>query len=76
MRIKEEIKNKGLTVKEAAKLMGVAPSALSRVINGNTTVEMLERIAKVINVPVTQFFENQNSTICPHCGGKIKISKE
>ena len=57
MRIKEIIKEKGLTVAEVAARMGVTSPSLSRAINGNTTVEMLNRIATALNVPVASLLD-------------------
>ena len=44
LRIKEAIKAHGLSVEQVAKRMGILPSALSQSINGNPTVEKLEKI--------------------------------
>lgn len=63
MRIKEVIKEKGLTVEKVASRMGVKSPSLSRAINGNTTVEMLNRIAKALEVPVTELFESDESDL-------------
>jgi len=57
MRIKKLIKEKGTTVAEVAQRMGVTSPSLSRAINGNTTVEMLNRIAIALNVPITDLFD-------------------
>jgi len=78
LRIKEVIREKGLTVKEVAERMGIQPPSLSRAINENTTVEMLNRIAVALNVPVTELFEQPATDIinCPYCGEKIKVGKE
>lgn len=77
MRIKEVIKEKGFTVKEVANKMGVMPPSLSRAINENTTVEMLNRIASAIGVSAAEFFEPPATDVinCPNCGKKIKVSK-
>lgn len=69
MRIKEIIKEKGLTVAEVANRMGVVAPALSRVINGNPTVEMLQRISNVLGVHITELFTTDDSTV----SGFIKI---
>ena len=45
MDIKRTIKANGLTVKEVAEKMGITPVGLSQHINGNPSVEVLERIA-------------------------------
>ena len=69
MRIKEVIKEKGLTVKDVAERMGIRPPSLSRAINENTTVEMLYRIAWAIGVHVTELFEKPEVDVvtCPKC---------
>ena len=59
MRIKQLIKEKGITVAEVALRMGVTPPSLSRAINGNTTIEMLNRIATALEVPITDLFDVQ-----------------
>jgi transcriptional regulator with XRE-family HTH domain len=79
LRVKEICKEKGFTIAEVAKRMGVLPPALSRIINGgNTTTETLERVSNVLGVPIAELFEPPKSDVinCPHCGGKIKMSKE
>ena len=57
MRIIQLIKEKGITVAQVALRMGVTPPSLSRAINGNTTVEMLNRIAIALDVPITDLFD-------------------
>ena len=58
IRIKEVIKEKGFTVARVAELMDIQQTSLSRIINGgNTTVEMLEKIAKALDVPISNLFE-------------------
>lgn len=76
MRIKEVIKEKGLTVGVVAKRMGVVSPALSRVINGNPTVEMLERVAEAIGVSASDLLQkpSDGSLTCPKCGAKLKIN--
>jgi len=78
MRIKEVIKEKGLTVKEVADKLGMSSPSLSDAINGNPTVDKLERIAAALNVPVTDLFEQPATDVinCPYCGNKIKVTKE
>jgi transcriptional regulator with XRE-family HTH domain len=75
MRIKEVIKERGLTVAEVAKRMGVVPQALSRVINGNPTVEMIERVASALDVSVTELFERPTAGnfTCPNCGAVLEV---
>jgi transcriptional regulator with XRE-family HTH domain len=77
LRIKEVIKVKGISIQELAKRMGISRVGLSQHINGNPSVEVLERIASALQVPVTDLFDQpSNDTVnCPYCGGVIKIGK-
>lgn len=60
LRIKEVIREKGLSVAKVAELMEVQQTSLSRIINGgNTTVEMLEKIAKALDVEIVELFEQK-----------------
>ena len=75
LRIKEVIKDKGLSVQELAEKMGISRVGLH--INGNPSVEVLDRIASALGVPVTELFEQPKSDTanltCPHCGKGIEI---
>ncbi|MDR0682824.1 MAG: helix-turn-helix transcriptional regulator [Dysgonamonadaceae bacterium] len=75
MRIKEVLKEKGMTAKELASKMGVTPPSISVAINGNTTVEMLNRIAAALGVPITELFEPpvSDAITCPKCGARFEI---
>ena len=75
LRIKEVIKEKGLTVKEVAEKLGMSSPSLSDAINGNPTADKLERIATALNVPITDLFEQPATDVivCPKCGTKFKM---
>ena len=77
LRIKEVIKEKGMTITELADKMGINRVNLSNMVNGNPTVETLNKIADTLNVPVTELFEQPKtdtvSLTCPHCGKSIEI---
>lgn len=77
MDIKKVIKTKGLTVKEVAERMDITPIGLSQHINGNPSVQVLERIAAAIGCEVGDFFAAQptNTINCPYCGKPIKVEK-
>ena len=64
LRIKEVIKEQGTTVQELADKMGISRVGLSQHINGNPSVEVLERIASALNVQVSDLFESYRS--CSH----------
>ncbi|MBV3638575.1 helix-turn-helix domain-containing protein [Bacteroides cellulosilyticus] len=77
LRIKEVIKEKGMTITELADKMGINRVNLSNMVNGNPTVETLNKIADAIGCPVTELFEQPKSDTasltCPHCGKNIQV---
>ena len=78
--IKEVIKEKGMTITELADKMGINRVNLSNMVNGNPTVETLNKIADALEVSVTELFEQSKtgtaSLSCPHCGKSINIKAE
>lgn len=79
LRIKEVIKEKGMTITELADKMGINRVNLSNMVNGNPTVETLNKIAGALEVPVTELFEQPKSgtasLTCPIVE-RISISKQ
>lgn len=61
-------------------MMELTAPTISNFINGKSkpSIDVFERAAKALNVPITDLFEQprQNIINCPHCGGKIKVEKE
>lgn len=80
LRIKEVIKDRGMTITELADKMGINRVNLSNMINGNPTVETLNKIADAIGCPVTELFEQPQKDVlsltCPHCGKSINVKVE
>ena len=78
LRIKEVIKEKGMTVNSLAEKMRINRVGLRNHINGNPSVEVLERIAAALDVPVTELFEHPKEGVihCPKCGTEIKLNPE
>ncbi|QUB64884.1 helix-turn-helix domain-containing protein [Prevotella melaninogenica] len=81
MRIKEILKEKGITLSQLADTMGVSRQALSRQVAGKLLVEKAEEIATALNVPIWQLFasseevqKENNNIVCPHCGNPIKVT--
>ena len=56
LKIKEVLEAKGVSVIELAEKLGVTRGACYNYINGNPTVEILNRIAEAIDVPITELF--------------------
>ena len=78
LRIKEVIKEKGLTVNKLAEKMNINRVGLSRHINGNPSVEVLEKIASALDVHVVELFElpKSNEFTCPSCGTRLIVSEK
>lgn len=80
------MKEKGVTQQALADGMGVSLSAVRQMVGAESiTTSTLEKIAKVLNVPLWQFFVDEKEIIpqqgdtyitCPHCGRKITIRIE
>jgi len=57
LRVKEICKAKGMTIGDLAERMQMARESLSRAINGNPTLDTLEKIAQALDVPVASLFD-------------------
>lgn len=81
LKVKEVIKAKGLTMQQVADELGITRDTLTRNINGNPTIETLEKIAKTLEVSVSDLLneekpeENKNTITCPNCGKKFKMEE-
>lgn len=78
--VKEVCKKKGVTLQELAERMKIKRESLSRAINGNPTVETLEKIATALGVPMWELFaspaeiaQETKGETCPYCGQPIAI---
>lgn len=84
LRIKEVIKEEGLSVQEVADKLGISRVGLSQHINGNPSTEVLERIANAMNVDVWRFFASKediegyekDTLTCPKCGARFKLEDD
>jgi len=56
LRVKEILRSKGMTINELACIMGINRVTLSNIINGNPTLETLQKIAKNLGVKITELF--------------------
>jgi transcriptional regulator with XRE-family HTH domain len=78
LRVKDVCKSKGVSVTDLAARMGIAQESLSRAINGNPTLQTLERIAGALGVLVSELIDEPKpgNFICPNCGAVLKLSAE
>lgn len=74
LRIKDIARDKGIMLKDLAILLGMASETLSRTINGNPTVETLQKIADALNVHITELFQQPTkNTGVPEVHGFLKV---
>lgn len=57
LRIKDIIKERGTSIQNIADAIGINRVTLSNSINGNPTIETLDKIAKALDVDVTELFK-------------------
>jgi transcriptional regulator with XRE-family HTH domain len=84
-RIKEVIKQQGLTQKELAERLGMSRENLARII-ASPSYATLEKLSAALQVPVWEFFMAREEVIghedvgqvitCPRCGAKIQVRTE
>ncbi len=79
-RVKEILKERGITLNELAEALGVSRQALSRQVQGKMLIETAEKIAAALDVPLWQLFADPvvvsndgSKLLCPHCGQPITI---
>lgn len=73
LRIKEVIKEKGITVQTLADKMGINRVGLSNHINGNPSVAVLEKIAAALEVSIQELFEKDKND---NVNGYVEIGSE
>jgi len=82
IRIKEICKEKGITLEDLAKRLGILRTSLSQALSRNSfSTDKLSDIATALNVPMWQLFasseevqKENNNIVCPHCGNPIKVT--
>ena len=73
LRVKEIVKQKGLTMVKVAEMLDIHPVNLSTALNGNPTLSTLSRIAEVLEVEVADLFEREDR---PTISGFVKLGTE
>ena len=83
-RIKEILKERGMTVNQLADMLGITRQAISKQIQGKLLVETAQRIADTLDDPLWELFVSKeeiiksspNTGCCPHCGKPISVKLE
>ena len=75
-KVKELCRDKGITIKELAEKMKIAPESLSRAINGNPQLSTIRKIAKALDVSVTDLFDRNEDELLAIivCAGKTQTA--
>lgn len=82
LRIKEILKDQGITNISLADQVGITRPNMSNIVNGKTkpSLDTLERIASALNVHISELFEkdtpNDNTIKCPNCGAELEVKKK
>ena len=80
-RIKELLKERNLTQKEFAEMLGISPVGLYQQLKA-PSYPTLQKWSAVLNVPIWQLFaspkevkneDNNIQIVCPHCENKIHV---
>ena len=71
------IKQRRLSKKDIALKMGLSRVSLHRILNGNPTLDSINKLADALEIPVSDLFERQgrDGFYCPHCGERIRFCK-
>lgn len=78
LRIKDIAKEKSITIKSLAELVGITQPNMSNIVNNKTTpsIPTLQLIADSLGVHITELFNKPKeapSLKCPNCGSDITI---
>lgn len=77
LRLKQVLSEQGVTGKQLAEKMGVTPQYISGIVRetGSASLDVLSKIAKTLNVPLSSLFDDYNGIItkCPNCGQEFEV---
>lgn len=81
LRIKEICKEKGITLEQLAKRLGILRTSLAQAMSRNSfSIERLAQIADALETDIPSLFKGEQEApptiICPHCGKTIHIKTE
>jgi transcriptional regulator with XRE-family HTH domain len=77
-RIKEICKEKGITLQDLSKKLGINYQSVHAIMTGNPTVDTLQKLANVLEVQITELFEPPQTDVinCPNCGAKLTLNRK
>lgn len=80
LRVKELLKEKGITGREFSTQIGMTEVGLYKMLSdsGNPPLKRLNDIATALNVDLIDLFERSEQTNlkCPHCGNDLNVKIE
>jgi len=81
LRVKELLKEKGITGRDFAAKLGMTEVGFYKMLSetGNPPLKRLQLIAEVLEVDISELFEKKIETKalkCPHCGKDINVKIE
>lgn len=62
-KVKELCGERGITIKQLAEKMKIAPESLSRAINGNPQLSTIRKISDALGVSVTDLFDRSDDEL-------------
>ncbi len=75
-KVKELCSERGITIKQLAVKMRIAPESLSRAINGNPKLSTVRKIAETLGVSVSDLFDKNDDELLAIivCAGKTQTA--
>lgn len=70
LRIESILKEKGITKAKLADMLEIKPSSVSSIMNGNPTLNTLQKVALVLDVPFMELFDKEEPIITVQIDGK------
>lgn len=75
LNVRDLSKRKGLTMKDIAKKMKMAPESLSRALRGNPTLSTLCSLADALEVPVSRLVAGGGDPACEDLLGVVSLGQ-
>lgn len=75
LRLKELLKEKGVTTYQLADHLGVTQPTISSRMNGNPDIKWLFKVAEYLKVDISELFTkpSDGNFVCPNCGASVRM---